>query len=314
MKKNSLSSISIIIPLYNNGSTILKTLKSVLDQTINEYEIIIINDGSTDDSMEKVKTIKNDKIKIFSKINEGVSIARNFGVLKSKYDLIAFLDSDDEWHPNYLENIFSLYRIYPDAGLYFTKIELKYKNKTIPQKFKNLPNKDFNGLIDNIFKFYLIEDKIIYTSSVAMRKEVFNEFNGFSLSQQWGEDQDLWFRIASRYPIAYSSNICSIINRPNSDTKKNIAKNRILNTPQHPFIKNGEKIISMNYLTYNKKEDIKHLIIRLKIKSALLNLQIGKYRRGLKMLYTSAHNSKILFFKTLIIVIRNEVSRRISRL
>ena len=103
-----MSKFSIIIPLYNKEKDIKKTLKSVLNQSFEDFEIIIINDGSTDNSEEIVKSIIDKRIFLYTKNNEGVSIARNYGVEKATSGFIAFLDADDYWHPNHLENLHTL--------------------------------------------------------------------------------------------------------------------------------------------------------------------------------------------------------------
>ena len=120
---------SIIIPLYNKEKDIEKTISSVLEQTFNDFEIIIVNDGSTDKSEEIVKGIKDERITIFSKKNEGVSSARNFGVKKPNTSFIAFLDGDDYWYPNHLENLFSIISKHPDHSWYAAAYDKKRSSK-----------------------------------------------------------------------------------------------------------------------------------------------------------------------------------------
>jgi len=99
-----MTNFSVVIPLYNKEKDVLKTIQSVLKQSHSKFEIIIVDDGSTDSSIEIIKNIKDERIRLFSKKNEGVSIARNYGVEKATTEFIAFLDADDYWHPNHLEN------------------------------------------------------------------------------------------------------------------------------------------------------------------------------------------------------------------
>ena len=101
--------VSIIIPCYNVSSYIKETINSVLTQTFQNFEIIVINDGSTDQSSEIIKTIKHDRIHLVEQENQGVSFSRNKGIAMSKGEFIVFLDSDDILHPNFLERrIFTL--------------------------------------------------------------------------------------------------------------------------------------------------------------------------------------------------------------
>lgn len=101
--------ITVVIPLYNKAHTIKDTLNTVLNQTYSEYEIIIVNDGSTDNGVQIIKDNFNDKrIRIINQKNFGVSVARNRGIKEAKYNYIALLDADDNWHPDYLSIIQTL--------------------------------------------------------------------------------------------------------------------------------------------------------------------------------------------------------------
>lgn len=108
---------SVVIPLYNKSENITRTLKSVQEQTHTDFEIVIVNDGSTDDSVEKVEDFKDSRIKLYHKKNGGVSDARNYGISRSTRPFIAFMDADDLWKPNYLEEMAKLIEEYPEAGM-----------------------------------------------------------------------------------------------------------------------------------------------------------------------------------------------------
>ena len=99
---------SVIIPIYNKEKDVETTIKSVLNQTYIDYEIILVDDGSTDNSLNIVNAIEDDRIQIFTKQNEGVSKTRNYGITKAKAEYIAFLDADDYWYPNHLEILHNL--------------------------------------------------------------------------------------------------------------------------------------------------------------------------------------------------------------
>src|SRR5690606_15574762 len=96
---------SVIIPLYNKELSVTETLRSVLNQTFTDFEIVIVNDGSTDNSLEIVSKIKDPRITLVNKENGGVSSARNRGIQVAKRDWIVFLDGDDIWFPNHLETL-----------------------------------------------------------------------------------------------------------------------------------------------------------------------------------------------------------------
>ena len=106
---------SIIIPLYNKAEYIVETIKSVLNQSFTDFEVIIVDDASTDGSLHLAEKIKDSRIRIFTKANEGVSAARNFGISKATRPILAFLDADDKWEPDYLKIVLQMIKTYPDA-------------------------------------------------------------------------------------------------------------------------------------------------------------------------------------------------------
>ncbi|MDM5272778.1 glycosyltransferase family A protein, partial [Sulfurovum sp. zt1-1] len=111
---------SVVIPLYNKEQYIAKTLESVLLQTFQEYEIIVVDDGSTDKSTFEVKRYNDNRIRLIQQENAGVSAARNRGIEEANYDLIAFLDADDEWLPNHLQELINLRIDYPECEVFAT--------------------------------------------------------------------------------------------------------------------------------------------------------------------------------------------------
>lgn len=203
---------SVIIPLYNKQDYITRTINSVLNQTYKNFEIIVVDDGSTDKSLSVVKTIKDKRIKVFSQKNLGVSNARNKGIKQSKGNYIAFLDADDEFLPKYLETIVKLITKYPGNSFFGTAFKKIFNNNkkdicTFGSK-KDFIIKDFISALADNEKFF------VHISSVVIKKEVFNEIGYFyshSLKFLLGativEDFDLFIRIAYKYPLVYSNNI-----------------------------------------------------------------------------------------------------------
>lgn len=112
--------ISVIIPAYNAEGTILETIKSVQWQTFSDLEIIVINDGSTDQTLELLQNIQDNRLKIFSYENGGLSVARNRGITNASGKYIAFLDADDLWTPDKLELQFVTLQQHPDAGVAYS--------------------------------------------------------------------------------------------------------------------------------------------------------------------------------------------------
>ena len=202
---------SIIIPLYNKADYIQKAIKSVLAQTFQEFEVIVVNDGSTDDSLSNLQfTIYNlqlkepeqyKKIRIIDQPNQGVSTARNNGVKTAKYDYIAFLDADDWWEPTYLERMKLLIDEFPMAGLYGSSFYLVKNGHNRVAPIGVAP--DFKSGLINYFQVYANTlCQPIWTGATIIRKSVFDMEKGFKPLLKLGEDFDLWVRIAVKHPVA----------------------------------------------------------------------------------------------------------------
>ena len=197
--------VSIVIPLYNKKNYIGRTIRSVLMQTIEDFEIIIIDDGSLDGSGDVAKTFLDSRIRLFRQENQGVSAARNNGVRNARADFIAFLDADDEWLPDHLKTLLRLRNEYSFAGAFTTAYTILEPNgKMRSARYRAIPGNPREGLIPNYFKSATLGDSPLNSSSVGIPKIIFNEFGGFPEDEWWGEDTDLFGRIALKYPIAFS--------------------------------------------------------------------------------------------------------------
>lgn len=200
---------SIIIPLYNKEKAIEKTLKSVFHQSFTDYEVLVINDGSTDKSEEKVKRFSDERLRLISTENKGVSQARNLGIGEAKGRLIAFLDADDYWFPNHLQSLLQLYQNFPEAGLLATNYQFYYSDKKIIQPvFDDIPTEKWSGIITDFFHSSM-KYRIAWTSAVAVPKKVLDEIGNFdeNITLGAGEDTDLWIRIALKYPVAFDNEV-----------------------------------------------------------------------------------------------------------
>jgi len=203
---------SIIIPLYNKGNHIKDTLNSVWSQSFTDFEVIVINDGSTDNSLEKLKAINDERLKVFNTENQGVSNARNYGISKAITELIVFLDADDIWLEHHLQDLKDLYEQFPDCGMYCKAYDKKSEQLLISSKFKNISDKKlWKGVVEDYFYSSLMSS-IAWTSAVMIPKSAFENIGQFNSDYNSGEDTDLWIRIALKYPVAFSNNVSAIHN------------------------------------------------------------------------------------------------------
>jgi glycosyltransferase involved in cell wall biosynthesis len=192
---------SIIIPLFNKENFIESTLKSVLNQSFIDFEVLIINDGSTDKSEEKALKFKDTRIQYFYKENGGVSSARNFGIEKVQSDYITFIDADDYWHPDFLQEMFKNSNRFPDLKVFSAAIEVETSKKIILSSYSIEKTDDYQ--IVNYFDASL-KETVIWTSCAVFHKSVFEKAGLFDIQLKSGEDTDMWIRIGLIYPVLFS--------------------------------------------------------------------------------------------------------------
>ena len=203
---------SVIIPLYNKAPYVEKAIRSVIAQTYQEFELIIIDDGSTDNSLGKVQKFKSSKVQIITQGNSGVSTTRNNGVSLANYNYIAFLDADDWWEPTFLEEMKRLIEEFPNAGIYGSSYYKVKNGKHIPANIG--VDMGFKKGTINYFEVYAKTMWMPLTSiSVVIPKKVCNSENGFKPALKLGEDFDLWVRIANKYPVVFLNKPLSYYNQ-----------------------------------------------------------------------------------------------------
>lgn len=187
---------SIIIPLYNKQNFITRAVNSVLSQSYINFELIIVNDGSTDNSFDLVSSIIDHRIKIINKVNGGVSSARNLGIDNASNEWICFLDADDYWLPNHLEEILYLLKKYPEAKIYSTLTQEKSRKglSIAPNGFPD----NFEGYIENYFHFAK-SATVFNSSSVCINKHALITIDKFDTNLSHGEDLDVWFKLLINY-------------------------------------------------------------------------------------------------------------------
>lgn len=223
-------SFSVIVPLYNKADYVRKALESIVNQTFRNYEIIIVNDGSTDNSLDVVEMFLghiDGRCAILSQANAGVAAARNNGVAKSGGEYVCFLDADDWWEPTFLEEMDKLIKEYPDAGLYATNYVYYKPGKThvaidLERGYMNYP------------EAYLNNDSMPVTSiTTCMPRRVFDEMGGFPFGIKLGEDFLLWAKTALNYKVAFCEKPLAYYN---NDIPANLRATRNLHAPEHHML------------------------------------------------------------------------------
>lgn len=250
---------SVIIPLYNKAPYVAKAIESVLGQTYRDFEVIVIDDGSTDQSLEVAKTFENKSITIVSQPNSGVSTARNNGVKLAKHPYICFLDADDWWHPTFLEEMKRLITDFPDAGIYGSGYYIVKNGQEriapigVPQGFER-------GIIDYCEVYAKTLCMPLTSISVVIPKHIFDEEKGFKSQLKFGEDFDLWIRIALKHKVILVNKPLAYYNQDVDVNNRGVAVHKIYSPVNH-------FIFNLDYLYDSEKNNhrLKILLDKLRV-------------------------------------------------
>ena len=205
------SEISVVIPLYNKAPYIKRAIDSILSQTVQDFEIIVINDGSIDGGEKIVEEYCDSRILLINQENRGVSATRNRGVEMASSELIAFLDADDEWLPEFLETILRLRKEFPDAGMYGTGYVQITQDKHIVKIYHpDLGDRKLTSFFSAKMDFCNGVGMLISTSGMAVDKLIYQTVGGFPEGYKMCEDRALRGKIALVSDVVYSPDICVI--------------------------------------------------------------------------------------------------------
>lgn len=187
--------ISVVIPVYNGEKTIKDTIESVLAQTFQNFELIVINDGSKDSTLEIISGIQDPRIKVFSYPNAGLSASRNRGIAQASGEYISFIDADDLWTPDKLESQLKALEENPQAVLAYSW------TNCIDESGQLLGPGDRSNISGDVYATLLLNNFLENGSNALIRTKVFAEVGGFDESLNSAEDWDMWLRLAARYPF-----------------------------------------------------------------------------------------------------------------
>jgi len=240
-----MTQFSIIIPLYNKELSIRTTIESVLKQTYPHFELIIVNDGSTDRSLEMARQFVDNRIKIIDVPNAGVSNARNIGINNATCEYVIFLDADDLWYENSLDEFMFLIDNFEKAQVFCTSHTLT---------IKSIQSLEKRYYIDNFWKrnaesYARNTTALVCTGCIAIKKECFNSVSGFNPELTHGEDLDLWNRLAENFIFA-KSEIVTMLYRLDAENRSDksikVEKDRIV------FVSREEVTEELKALDYGR--------------------------------------------------------------
>jgi len=241
---------SVVVPLYNKSYSIVRCIDSILSQSYGCFEIIVVNDGSTDDSVEILKSwysdrIKNGQIRLIEQENEGVSAARNKGAQIASHDCVCFLDADDEWMPEFLERMKQLIADFPLADLYCLAHKVcKFGRKSFVPRH-GLPF-GYRGYIEDFFDASA-RGSVANSSKVCVRSDALMKIGGFPVGVVAGEDLYVWIRLALNGLVACYM-FPSVVVRVSEDDSRSARRNSV----PYPFIYLSSNKLKPKGWSFNK--------------------------------------------------------------
>lgn len=237
--------VSVVLPTYNRGHTVTRAIDSVLQQTYDRIELIVVDGASNDDTKEQIQQYGNQVRYVRQMTNRGASAARNVGIKKSEGEFIAFIDSDDEWHSKKVEKqVGAFSKLSSDVGVIYTGY---YKQTDSGQELGEIPSKR-----GDIFQAQLMKDWVNPTSTVMVRAECFDEVDGFNTEFEGREDYELWTRLARHYRYDYIKEPLVTLYVDNKQRITNDVKNRM---EAHRAVLNSIRG-DINDLSWNRRRKV----------------------------------------------------------
>jgi len=217
---------SVVIPLFNKERDVQRAVLSVLTQRRTDFEIVIVDDGSTDSSAERVAEIHDPRIRVFRQANAGEGAARNAGIRAASGAFVCLLDADDEWKPVFLDLVNGLIEKYSEAGLYATWYEVvEPDGQRYPARIATMHPMGEGGILP-YFLSATLGSPPVSSSSVCIPRWVFDDIGYFREGVHMGADLDFWARVALRHCVAFTPEIGAVYRRDAADRPMASAKTR----------------------------------------------------------------------------------------
>ena len=243
---------SVDIPLYNKEHYIEATIRSVLSQTCQDFEVIVVDDGSRDNSLALARKYESDRVRVIAQENQGVSVARNTGIENARGKFIAFLDADDQWQAQYLATIQGLTDQYPESDIFVTAYTVDMGNGRLHYSTRL---EQETGCLPSYWLTLAKGYDFVWTSATVIRRSALIRAGLFKPGEKIGQDLDMWARVARLNPkVAYSNKLCVYYNR----AAESNARTRVRVAWAGAFIRDLEEELVNPDRTAEEKASIQH--------------------------------------------------------
>lgn len=272
--------ITVVIPLYNKENTIVTALESVLAQTYQDFEVVVVDDGSTDGGAAIVEQYADPRIRLIRQANAGVSAARNNGIAEARGEYVAFLDADDEWMPEFLEEIVALQQEFPDCRAQATNYIFNSYGVKSPTILRKIPFEGEHGVLTNYFEVASHSHPPVCSICVCIERALLLKIGGFPLGIKSGEDLLTWARIAVRTDWAYSLKSCAVFNVEGYGVNE-----RPKRIPAEVDVVGQE--LRLLWKAYSKQKGMKHYIANWHKMRSSIYMRLGMRKKSIKEAITS---------------------------
>ncbi len=289
---------SVVITLYNKVAYIERAVTSVLRQSCADYEVIVVDDGSTDGGGDLVARISDPRLRVIRQDNQGEGVARNRGIRESRYELIAMLDGDDEWDPDFLAAVVGLADRFPEAGILATGYRTVYRGGFVVETTLDPGLGDGCVLVRDYFRKARVAG-FVWSSAQAIPRRVYEKVGMFVERVPMGPDLDMWGRVALKYPIAYD---CRILASYRNDATGRVVTARAKKPTFHPFVRSARAAIQLGHVDPKVVPDLREYVNRLLLQYLDMVIAAGDRRELLRSLRqefypTRVYRQELLFLR-----------------
>ena len=270
-KKEKNMLFSVVVPAYNAERLIGRCIDSILGQSFQDFELIVVNDGSKDHTLEAMAGYQDARLKVITQPNQGVSVARNTGIQAARGDYICFLDADDEFLPHCLEEYRRAIDAFPEKGFFASRHCVGLLDGSVTEVAET-------GRIEyaaNAFPAFIKDAEVVWTGCVCIRRALFDQYGMFEPGVPIGEDRDMWIRLFAHTGVVFCDRVTARRNRDGSEATKFYERrtkadilNRLDGYLQDPTISDDVKRGLQEYYECEKMVIVRTFLIQGKKKEA----------------------------------------------